>query len=510
MKKWKIITLISWVFLISFPLIIGQVNSDSEHLFGGLFFNPIDGYSYFAKMQQGNAGDFTFQLPYASQPNKEIYIFTLYILMGHLSRILGLTIPITYHILRIAIAILFFFSLGPLFDKFFPNDNAFYKGAFISILFGGGLGWIYFLFGDLPLDFWVSEAFVFLSAFSNPHFILTFLCLSLLLNLLLSENYGFKPLIGYFVIGLILVNISPFAAVVFGFVMITNLFMTRKNFSKKFITTLSFGLPVVFIGAYQYFTIKSDPILSIWNSQNVTTTPTIPNLFFGLSPLLIGSIILLLLIFNKKIVISKPVILLLSWIIFSIVMGYFPFNLQRRFLVGIYLPLSITFWYLFSAYATEKGKTISKLLPIFIIVISVISNLIIFAGSLSALNNQDPIFFIKSDVIQAIDWMDANIEQNSVILSTEKTGLEIPALGNYRVVYGHPFESLNAEATQQIIDNFWENQLTEEIAINLLKVHNVDYIFCEFIKSSQECPEVTNNYKILYKNGNVTIFQVQN
>ncbi len=106
--------------------------------------------------------------------------------------------------------------------------------------------------------------------------------------------------------------------------------------------------------------------------------------------------------------------------------------------------------------------------------------------------------------------MDANIEQNSVILSTEKTGLEIPALGNYRVVYGHPFESLNAEATQQIVDRFWENQLTEEIAINLLKVHNVDYIFCEFIKSSQECPEVTNNYKILYKNGNVTIFQVQN
>ncbi len=511
MKKWKIFTLISWIFFITFPLILGQLNSDSEYLFGGLFFNPIDGYSYFAKMQQGYAGELAFQLPYASQANNEILIFTFYILIGHLSRILGLSIPIVYHIFRVAIAVSFFFSLGPLLDKYFPKDNAFYKGAFLSILFGGGLGWLYFLSGDLPVDFWVSEAFVFLSAFSNPHFMLTFLCLSLLLNLLLTDNYGFKHLFGYFSLGLILVNISPFAAIIFGFVMIIDFFINNKEkLSNKVRSNLSFGLPVVSIGMYQYFTIKSDPILSIWNLQNVTTTPTITNLIFGLSPLLIGSVILFLLIYSKKIVIPKPVILLICWIIFSIAMGYFPFNLQRRFLVGIYLPLSVVFWYLLSTYTSNKGKPINKLLPISILVISVISNLIVFAGSSNALINQDPLFFIKSEVNQAVDWMDTNIDQKSVILANEKIGLEIPALGNYRVVYGHPFESLNAEKTQQMIEKFWENQLSNDSAINFLKENNVDYIFCELAESGHECPEVTKTYETVYKRGNIVIFQVQN
>jgi hypothetical protein len=511
MKKWKIFTLISWIFLISLPLFLGQFKSDSQYLFGGLFFNPIDGYSYFAKMQQGYAGDISFQLPYASQTNKDIYIFTFYILLGHISRILGLSIPVIYHIFRIVIAILLFFSLEPLLDKFFSKDDVFYKSAFLTILVGGGMGWIYFLFGDLPIDFWVSEAFVFLSAFSNPHFILTFLILSLLLNLLLSDIFGMKSSVIYFLLGLVLVNISPFAVVVFGFVMILNLLIFKRTLCKKRMAgILSFGVPVASIAAYQYFSIKSDPILNIWNSQNVTTTPVVMNLLFGLSPLLIGSIILLILIFKRKLVISKPAILLIGWILFSIAMSYFPFNLQRRFLVGIYLPLSIAFWHLFSSYSTQLGKTIKKSLPIFILVISVMSNLFIFTGTMNALINQDQVFFIKSDVIQAVDWMDANIEKDSVILATEQTGLVIPALGNFRVVYGHPFESLYAQDTMLLVKQFWKNKLSNKDAIEFINNNNTDFIFCEFSSTVEDCPFVTSNFEIVFLSKNVAIFQVEN
>ncbi len=284
MKKWKLIIFIIWVLILLFPVILGYGNSTDELLFSGLIFNPIDGFSYHAKMQLGAAGEWAFNLPYSAETNNDIYIFTLYLFFGHLSRILGISIPIIYLFFRILFSILLFFSLLELLKSVFNNEDIFFKGAFISLLFGGGLGWIYFLSGDLPLDFWVAEAYIFLSSLSNPHFILSLLIFVMLLTIILRNYFGLWITILVFILSIILVSISPFSAIIMGFVFLMNVIFVRK-FSKESISNLIvFGMPTGIIGAYQYLTIRADPVLNNWNAQNVTQTPSLINLLFSFSP----------------------------------------------------------------------------------------------------------------------------------------------------------------------------------------------------------------------------------
>ncbi len=509
MKKWKLAVLVIWLFFLLFPVLFGYSQSKNGLIFSGLVFNPIDGYSYFAKMQQGGAGAWSFDLPYSPESNNEIYIFTLYTLFGHISRVSGLNISFIYQFFRILFAILLFFSLQELLSIFYKKEDLYYKGAFISLLFGGGLGWIYFLSGELPIDFWVPESFIFLSSFSTPHFVLTLLIMSILLTFIIRNQHRMKFAIIIFFLSVILTSISPFAAIMIGIIFGINIILNKEFTKEKFINLALFIIPAGAIGFYQYLSIRDDPILNNWNLQNVTKTPSIINLLFSFSPFIIGILILFITLWKKKIILEKSIYLLLSWIVFALFLAYFPFNLQRRFLVGIYLPIVIVFWNLLREYfSTEKKKKIK--LTIFVLIGMVLpSNLLIFSGSVNAINNHDPIFFINENVDKAIEWLEANAEEKSVILTNEENGLIIPALARFKVVYGHPFESINAEETRILINEFWTNKLSDNQSRNFLEENNVDFVFCEYTNNINNCPAITQSLEIIYNAGNVAIYQVE-
>ena len=510
MKKWQLIILLIWIVILIFPVLFGYYNSNNEYQFAGLIFNPIDGFSYFAKMQQGFFGDWSFQLPYSPLENSDIFIYSLYIFLGHLSRIFGLSIPFVFHFFRLLFSILLFFSLLSLLKDLFKQEDIYFKGAFISLLFGGGLGWIYFLSGDLPVDFWVAEAFVFLSSFSTPHFSLTILLMTLALIILLKKKFGIWMATLIFLLSLLLVSISPFAAIIIGSLFGINIFFGKDFLKEKIIQLFVYGIPTIGIGVYQYATIRSDPVLNFWNSQNVTLTPSFINLLVTLLPFLLGSIVLLF-SFRKKInIFEKPIILLIFWILFSLIMAYVPFNLQRRFLVGIYIPLVIIYWYFLKEFVVSKQKTNKTSLIIFLISIIIPSNILIFAGSLNAIRNLDSMFYVKTSLIESLDWANEELKNKSVFLSNEDNGLLIPAFGNFQVVYGHPFESINADEIKIKVNNFWTHKMSLEDSLNFIKNNNVDYILCVYDNSFKDCPSVTQTMKIIYDLNNIIIFQVSN
>ncbi|PKO07543.1 MAG: hypothetical protein CVU41_02285 [Chloroflexi bacterium HGW-Chloroflexi-3] len=510
MKKWKLFVLVIWLFFLLFPVIFGYSQSNNGLVFSGLIFNPIDGYSYFAKMQQGEAGAWTFDLPYSPESNNDVYIFTLYALFGHISRISGLCIPFIYHFFRILFSILLFFSLQDLLSIFFKKEDLYYKGAFISLLFGGGLGWIYFLSGELPIDFWVAESFVFLSSFSNPHFVLSLLLMSIFLTFIIRNQHGVKFPIIIFFLSVILASISPFAAIMIGIIFGINIILHREFTKEKIINLVVFGIPTGAIGFYQYLTIRNDPVLNNWNLQNVTQTPSIINLLFSFSPFIIGILFLFIKLWKKKIILEKSTYLLLFWIIFALFMAFIPFNLQRRFLVGIYLPVVIVFWNLLRGYFSANQKKKLKLTIFVLIGLVIPSNLLLFSGSVNAIKNHDPIFFVNEKVVEAIEWLESNAEEESVILANEENGLIIPALARFKVVYGHPFESINAEETRIFVSDFWMNKLSDEQSRNSLETNNVDFIFCEYANNINNCPATTQSLEIIYNAGNIAIFQVEN
>ncbi|MCX8025139.1 MAG: hypothetical protein N3A60_08045, partial [Thermanaerothrix sp.] len=50
--------------LAGLPYILAALITPRERVFVGFLFNPIDGYSYLAKMYEGFQGEWLFRLPY--------------------------------------------------------------------------------------------------------------------------------------------------------------------------------------------------------------------------------------------------------------------------------------------------------------------------------------------------------------------------------------------------------------------------------------------------------------
>jgi hypothetical protein len=66
--------------------------------------------------------------------------------------------------------------------------------------------------------------------------------------------------------------------------------------------------------------------------------------------------------------------------------------------------------------------------------------------------------------------MTAEIPENSLILASPELSLFLPARG-FRVVYGHPFETVNAMGRKQAVEYFYNGRACDVIA-----VEQVDYV----------------------------------
>jgi hypothetical protein len=172
--------------------------------------------------------------------------------------------------------------------------------------------------------------------------------------------------------------------------------------------------------------------------------------------------------------------------------------------------MGIIFWKLLSLQEKAISLVSGKVFPVTLLGLSLFSNLLIFSGSVNALMNQDRMFYIDKNVEDAINWIKANDQGKRIILAKVDTGLVIPALGNFRVIYGHPFESINAEKMNLMVNEFWSNKLTIQEQLDLIIENNVDFILCEVNSGLESCPKITSQFNTIYDTDNILLFQVEN
>ncbi|PKN84337.1 MAG: hypothetical protein CVU46_14465 [Chloroflexi bacterium HGW-Chloroflexi-8] len=512
MTKKRIFLLMIWLAILSFPFAYGYLHQNKDLIFGGFLLNPIDGNSYLAKIQQGYAGNWFFQLPYSFELNSKAILFVFYIIIGHISRIIGVVPIIAFHIFRLLSAIFLFYSLLQ-----FLNFLGFKKGflnnvIFIILIFGGGLGWLYVISGDIPADFWVSEAFPFLSSISNPHFPLTIslICWTLILT---KTNYSKKNIqFIYLLIGIILANISPFSILIVG-VLLFSIIILNWNIDRKnsLLNILFFSLGSFPFILYQFIVVNGDPVLAGWNAQNITPAPNLINFIFSFSPFLAGIIFLL---FKRITQVSKKLssdeTVLLIWVITGIFLLYLPLNLQRRFLVGYYIPVVTLFFLLLSdvlPVVENKIKMKVKTGLLAIILFSILSNVFVLYGATMTISSFSDSLYVSRDLISASKWIKNNCETNSLVLAGLDTGLLIPSYSFSRTVFGHPFETINYTKTETAVSDFWSGN-NENVERLLLKKWNVDYIYYGVEEKSLGKPKVLEKFPIIYQNLSVQIYKV--
>ncbi|TET29533.1 MAG: hypothetical protein E3J69_13275, partial [Anaerolineales bacterium] len=195
------------------PMFIANSTAPSGTVFTGFLLNPLDGFSYLAKMKQGADGSWLFSLPYAAEPGPGTFLFVYHLFLGHLSRWIGIPTIVVFHVARIIAAALMFLLVYVLFQAVLPERSA-RRTALLLTLFGSGLGWVTApLFNLQPSDLMIPESIPFLIAYGNAHFPLAAAALlgGILVILLLQDRPGLRLALAL-LCGTIIGAVLPFSA----------------------------------------------------------------------------------------------------------------------------------------------------------------------------------------------------------------------------------------------------------------------------------------------------------
>ena len=502
------------LFLVSIPFLYAYLTSGSNHSFIGFLFNPIDGNSYLAKMVQGYRGEWKFKLPYTADPGKGVYMFEFYLALGHLARLFHVPLLIVFHFFRL-IGGIFLLVVLRLFINFFIPDTKLSRHAFFLAAIGSGMGWIAIPFGGFTSDFWVAEAYPFLSIFANPHFPIG-LGILLLLLYWSKKQFNTVSIVLYASLNFILAIINPFGVVIVWMVL-GGMFLIcayqkvrdrkwekiiKDKSTQYLISSLIGGVPVLL---YDIWATKASAALSVWNTQNLTPSPPLWDVFISFSPYLLILIVLLIGLLIGKLSVHKVNYLPYIWLILGFLLLYLPVNLQRRFMMGLYIPVIISTFILLNNQQRVWGREKTNRIIMLFYILSLPTNIILMAGTINGIQTRAPMLYFSQSETSAFQWIRENTAEDALILAGPETGLYIPAQTGRRVIYGHPFETVDAEQMKDDVVNYYSGNLD---CTQFLKKNSIDYVFwgareLGFGETPFSCGE-----KEVYKESGLTIYKV--
>lgn len=493
-----------WQFTILFSLLVlapfvwATLQTPDELVFQGFLTNPVDGNTYLAKMNQGWRGDWQSTLPYTAEPGEGAYLFVFYLFLGHLARWTGLSLIVTFHLARWLSSLFLLWALNNFYRSIGFQDET-HAFAMLLSAFGAGMGWLVMVTGYFTADFWVGEAYPFLSAYTNPHFPLG---LGLMLCLLKEDSQDlptgqrkttFTWLSKALAI-MLLALVSPFGVVIVmlvrGVRLIWNMLCSQRVVpsidEKSFIRNqkvrhellvilliLVLGMPIL---VYDLLVAHLHPVLSSWNDLNLTPSPPLWDVLFSFSPALILAVPAA---WRRVRSTSCKPDTLVVWLLIGLVLMYFPWSLQRRFMMGLFVPIAGLAVLSLQALA-ERVRFSQSSLFVFLFLLSFPTPVIILLGGMHGVQTQDPILFLSAGEAECLTWIEANTQPDALILASPEMGLFIPARTGRRVLYGHPFETAHAEqeleTLQRLIQQSGEFD-QPAVASQYLQQRGVSYLF---------------------------------
>jgi len=440
------------------PYLLARELTAPQLQFSGFLLNPQDGFSYLAKMRQGAGGSWLFTLPYAPDPGKGTFLFTYYLFLGHIADWVSLPLIVVLHVARgIAAALMFFVAF--IFIRRNLVNPVQRWAAFSIVLVGSGLGWMGIPLGILASDMLIPESIPFLSAYTNAHFALACALLLCLILLLQKENRKWRWSLLGAAAGALLAIIQPFVLLSYAGVgiawLIWEICLLPRDEAIQFVRAKLWPMGAALcaaapIGVYDIYVSRSHAEISAWNAQNLTPSPPIYEFLLGLGLPLLFSLIA---IGWGRVYKTSHGRLLIAWIFTQGLMVYLPFNLQRRVSLGIFFPLAVL-----AAQGLSKCVRNARFFPLWAslaILFMIPSNLIVVASGLTSIDREEAQLTLNADEIAAYEWMAQFDAESPLILASPRSGNRIPAYADARVLYGHPFETPDADSQEALVRNLY-------------------------------------------------------
>jgi len=494
-KEWRWVVGVALIILLlsSLPYLLAWQLTPSDMHFSGLLSNPRDGNSYLAKMRQGMEGQWQFHLPYTSEDHPGAYIFLFYLFLGHLARLVERISPldsisallVVYHGARLMGGMLLLL-VAYAFTGIGINEMRWRRVAFLLVGLSSGLGWLVAPLGYLTIDMWVPEANTFYSLFANPHFPLAeALMLSILggvYNHASQAGQGqrllTRDLLRYPLTALLLAVVQPLAVLTVGAVLVVYgglCWLQARQFPRRLAVDIAAvggaAAPVVLYDLYVY---RSNPALRAWSAQNVTPSPPPWDYALGYGLVLLLAIVGMVWAVQRR---NEGGMFLTTWAVVNAVLLYVPFALQRRLVMGLHVPLCVLAAMglrVLLRWATPKRQAILLKLCL---ALTMPTTLFLMGISLVGALRPEPLLYLGRDEVDALHWLETYTSNADTVLAAPETGMFIPAWSGNRVVYGHPFETINAVEKEALVRAFFDPATPSRLRWSILGRYGVRYVF---------------------------------
>ena len=458
----------------SIPTWVGARAETEDLRFRGIYYDSQDYAVHIAMMEAGRYGEWAYQFRFTTEPHNPAYLRMFYIILGHFSRIISLTPELTFHLARWLLGFIAFYALYRLMLRIF-QDIFWARTAFLLAALGSGAGWLQLILNltpgkVTPIDFWLTDSYVFFSLSMFPHFafVTAAMCivLSAWLNYLEKPNKWSIIWIALIAVSVQIMNPIAFAAVDVSFLGAAILSWWNKG---RINLTHLFALGLIAIAqipllVYNISVLGYDPVWRQFTIQNQTLSPAPPYYIWGFAlfwPLAIGGAIIG---FRER---SSHTGAAVFWTLAAFIMAYAPLYIQRRFLQNITIPLGILatqglirLFEMLTAQrpGLERWKTS---LVIFFIFLASLSSIQLSVGRAIYLQTHPEDFYYPASLDQAIHWLRENAEYNDFVLASERTSQILAQRAEMRVYLGHEMETLDYETKKANVLAFFEGNLPD-------------------------------------------------
>ncbi len=508
-SNWTLVatTIVGLWVITSLPYVFAYWTAPADRQFMGIVLDVPDHAQYFSWMRELAVAPLAAN-KLTPEANPPLFFNLLWWGLGRLGRLLQLDYAQVYQILRLAVCVAFPLAVFRLCG-WLADDALKRRAAFLVILLTSGFGWVlvglkYTLArGELwyPLDVFIAEGNTFLGLLGYPHFIGAALYILVFDLVLRGEARG--QLRYAVAAGLLaqflgwqhaydLLSIYGVLAAYAGLQWLRDRRWPRYLIKSGLVVALLSWWPA----GYSVYLTSADPLWRAVLDQFANAGVFTPGPLH--LPILLGPAFLLALfaavkanllrlagIPNKRLFVQ-------GWFWVTFVLIYLPVEYQIHLLNGWQVPIGLL---AVSAAVDQVAPRMAALIGrishwgpptpqalrwgavIGLLAVSVPTNLYLFAWRFVDLGRHTYPYYLHTDEVAALRWLDAHAAPDDVILSSLNIGQYVPMLTGSHAFLAHWAQTVNYYDKEAMAAQFFDEATTEERRQAILRAFGVRYVF---------------------------------
>jgi hypothetical protein len=505
--------------LVSIPYVWGYLTEPEDYTFTWIIKDRTAWESISDFMNQAQRGEYLFTTHHTSERIPNVFFNPVFLSAGLFSKLLGVSNITGYTILLLLSTFVFMVALYRFLSIYFESEYH-KKVAFLIVIFSSGLGYIVWialkLFGSpfffsedipmsariFPMDMVASDTNVFLTLHSFNLHHTTALCFILGIFYYFIKSFGEKRYMGHAtILTFVLGTFHPYDVITiylaFGFFVLLN----REKTAPYLRFVLLSSPPILY--TFYVFMISSFSMV-----KSATWTFFSPNIYSYIIGYGIPFFLAMYYVFKKK-EHDKRTQLLILWIAAGLALAYAPYDMQRRFIMGLSMPISILATIAIVNYFPKwsSGKYLFLL-----ILLLMPSNVLWIAKETYKVDQHQDLFgeyyyYVHDDDLEAVQWLGKNTEVNDITLTNAVIGGFAVSKISHRVYLGEMSWTAYFSAKNETYYSFWRGEIDR---FEFLKGADISYIY--YGSKEREIgsfsPETLPYLEKVFENDHVMIYEV--